>query len=583
MDHFTRQYRVHESALAHIAPRINKLAKIADKLGLPPISMTVTGEEFQPGSSGGAVDKWISLELTGALPVINGWRFLGKLSHTEAGNILKGYSAGEIDPRFHACAPNCDHCNTNRQRNETLVVSNVETGEQKQVGSSCIEDFTGHSDPHALLAFYDEYGALGASGEPIYEDIDELAGEPGLHRSTWLMIEDTVATACAVVRKDGRYISASGAGPGEVSTADTVLALMLKAGGSAPQMVEGCDHEKGQQVVEWMRTVESNGQPYFHNLNVLGKSVAFDYTKHMNMVVSACVAYDKSMREKQQHDARLDPATNKHIMEKGEKFDGRLATLEACIPYSSAWGGGSRYVFADAETGATLIWATSAGLTMKRGEQYVISGTVKGHTIYQERAQTEITRVTAPDLKAMETLKNSFRNFDPEKSPKAIKTTIRKMHNPNVVDSANITPLIEVGFYAEEATKDRWLPAINALLASGADPMLQTGYDARLKTPLDIAFFYGGGSPSLADAYLTHLAAKGVDLNALETCLTKEDAASLVLHAYGSDSEELHAMADVLSKHGLPMHEKVHKRFGLGTAEQENGFELNTSRSLRLG
>jgi len=79
------------------------------------------------------------------------------------------------------------------------------------------------------------------------------------------------------------------------------------------------------------------------------------------------------------------------------------------------------------------------------------------------------------------------------------------------------------------------------------------------------------------------LAAKGVDLNALETCLTKEDAASLVLHAYGSDSEELHAMADVLCKHGLPMHEKVHKRFGLGTAEQENGFELNTSRSLRLG
>lgn len=585
MDTFTRSYQVHESTLAVIAPRINKLASIADKLGLPPIKMEVTGEEFRETAKHGQVDKFVTLELSGALPVLNGWRFLGKLEHTAEGNILKGFGAGEIEERFADCKPNCDHCNTFRQRNGTFVVSNTDTGEQKQVGSTCVEDFTGHSDPHLLLSFYDGIGALGASGEPIYEDIDEIAeSEPGLRRSSWLTVEDTLATACAVIRHDGRFVSASKAEKGEASTADTVHALMMKAGGAPPNIVEQADKAKGALVLEWMRNVESNGQPYLHNLKVLGKAVAFDANKHINFVVSAPAAYERAVAARLAEEQRLNPNTNRHILEQGEKFKGRKVVFEKAAQFPTRFGVSANLTFTDVETGATFLWKTSSSCPMKKGHEYLINGTVKGHSYYQERAQTELVRVAAPDLDCLETLTASFRHYELGDTEKQLKAILKKLSDPNVVNSQNITPLIAVGFYAESDKQEQWLPVINSLLAAGADPLQETGYDQTLRTPLDIALMYGGGSPMLVDAYLTHLASKGVEPRTVRTVLVNPDADSLVWHAYDRSAGELEAMLTVIDKHDLTLHPALVEKLESAGIREDDGFELNSARAApRIG
>src|SRR5258708_25065837 len=80
----------------------------------------------------------------GIAPKIAGWSFIATLSWD--GEILVTRTGPGFDGRIDACsvrAGECDHCHTIRQRYDTYLVER-ETGERKQVGSSCIKDFLGH-------------------------------------------------------------------------------------------------------------------------------------------------------------------------------------------------------------------------------------------------------------------------------------------------------------------------------------------------------------------------------------------------------------------------------------------------------
>ena len=101
----------------------------------------------------------IEVELEGTAEV-NGWSFVAEIEHHETGNIVRSYEA--IDEAWFTCEPKCDHCHHKVARNVTYIVKN-ESGEYKQVGSSCIELYTGGiSAEHAgylatVLRVADEY------------------------------------------------------------------------------------------------------------------------------------------------------------------------------------------------------------------------------------------------------------------------------------------------------------------------------------------------------------------------------------------------------------------------------------------
>lgn len=65
----------------------------------------------------------------------------------------------------------CEHCGSNRRRKDTYIVRNTVTGEFKQVGRSCLKDFTGGLDASAVaqyISFFDEL----ISGKGI--DVDDF-------------------------------------------------------------------------------------------------------------------------------------------------------------------------------------------------------------------------------------------------------------------------------------------------------------------------------------------------------------------------------------------------------------------------
>lgn len=83
------------------------------------------------------IGKFHEVEVDGTVKA-NGWRFVATLEHSEKyGNIIR--SAVNEDelavPEFYrTCKCTCDHCKTNRRRNETFVIYNEEDDDWKQVG-----------------------------------------------------------------------------------------------------------------------------------------------------------------------------------------------------------------------------------------------------------------------------------------------------------------------------------------------------------------------------------------------------------------------------------------------------------------
>lgn len=144
----------------------------------------------------------------GATPRIPGFEFLATVTTTEAGNLVKTVPGWAIAhrrnlreqdgqawldsldlSRFRETGAICEHCGTVRDRTDTFVVYNEETGEAKQVGRTCLRDFTGINNPERILKVLQQ----------VWEAMRSLSGSKG-ERPAILM--DTYMAHCAVVYRE---------------------------------------------------------------------------------------------------------------------------------------------------------------------------------------------------------------------------------------------------------------------------------------------------------------------------------------------------------------------------------------------
>ena len=77
--------------------------------------------------------------------VIKGWQFVGTIEFTELGNIIRLADSsfeGKIPVKYLHTPKICEHCGKIRNRKDTYLIYNVDSGEFKQVGSTCLLDYT---------------------------------------------------------------------------------------------------------------------------------------------------------------------------------------------------------------------------------------------------------------------------------------------------------------------------------------------------------------------------------------------------------------------------------------------------------
>lgn len=165
------KYTIADQYLDNLTKKAKRIQKKCESLGLP-FTFEVLGPtaiDWVETVSGVAFKRSVlahEVEVSGVAK-INGWELIGKIEHTDAGNLLFGTPDTKIPESYRDAEPYCEHCGVRRFRKETFIIRN-EAGEYKQVGRSCLKLFTNGLDAEACA----EYASIAHE----IEEMDHVAG-----------------------------------------------------------------------------------------------------------------------------------------------------------------------------------------------------------------------------------------------------------------------------------------------------------------------------------------------------------------------------------------------------------------------
>lgn len=329
--------------------------------------------------------------IVGNAPKLAGWELAARLVLTATGerqiNAVQGMA---LPARFRDTGVECDHCHMDRARRDVFVVHNVETGEYKQVGRTCLADFLGHDPARLLLAFVSS-GMIRDAFE------SELAGGFGQ------VTRDTVETleyAAAVIRLEGWHSRGTAQSTGATATAD-VVATCLGGGETAARFrrfyaPSPSDSKLAMDSLEWVRgtlSQKDDTSDYEHNLIISVRHSEID-ARSIGVAVSAVSAYLRALsREAELQAKRASNAASQYVGTVGERVRNVVATVELKKLCESDFGSSYLVKLRTAE-GNLLSWFCSGrgADDVRPGESVRITGTVKAHKEWNGAKETQLSR-----------------------------------------------------------------------------------------------------------------------------------------------------------------------------------------------
>jgi len=195
-------YKIYEANLAGLQTRLATLNKRGARIGAAPITCVILGHEDVPvEGQPGMMERVVNIDVNGETPKFNGWSFVATLNHTVEGNVVRAIPGLEVPVQFRNRQPVCDHCQCSRNRRDTYIVRH-DDGTFKQVGSNCLKDFLGHTDPSKLAA----------AAELILGAFDVCAAHTGRTGGNAMNIfridlPEYLNAVATVVLRDGRFIT----------------------------------------------------------------------------------------------------------------------------------------------------------------------------------------------------------------------------------------------------------------------------------------------------------------------------------------------------------------------------------------
>ncbi len=328
--------------------------------------------------------------ITGQPPSYEGWRFLAAVDNVAGQPILRyppGTEEADQVPNDEVRPGVCDHCHTVRDRTRTLLVRHDDTGELKQVGSTCLKDF------------------LGWQAMPVFLDTDTVRDqlERGAGRSQtgpW-ELTGVLAYSWAIIAEHG-WVPAS-AGLHRTPTRDLVTTVLLNQRGATdilhsirPRLPDAAAMA-ARIISDLTDQLAGETSGYGGNLKAL-LAAGIVPVKQLGLAVSAVHAWERSTTPQ----AAAEPAAPRvlhHAGTVGEKITvtGTVTTLAHLPGYQ--WNSPTQRLIvidcgdAIAKTITTAGWSTSVG----RGDTVTLTGTVKAHDHYRDVPQTVLTRCTLTD------------------------------------------------------------------------------------------------------------------------------------------------------------------------------------------
>lgn len=398
-----KQYAILESNMDRLMQKITRIRNKCNRYGCD-FHFSEVGEEFREiKDENGYIHtaRFVLVEAEGTA-VVNGWKFIASVEHTAQGNIIRSVCDVEVPARYYNTQPVCEHCQSRRYRKNTFIVMNEETGEFKQVGKSCLLDFTHGMSAEGVAAYVSLFDELIQGEAPV----DGCWGEQYFETAEFLQYVAETIRAFGY-RKNDFYSS-------ERSTRDRASDyLILNHGGFRgiwdaeiretlqAEMDSVSFNPENPEIIklaadarEWALTQDESNN-YMHNLITACKLDHVGH-KHFGILASLFPTYNREL----EYQARKAAEEAKRAAEAAKGMDSvwvgnvkdRITVLVESFKCVTSWEteyGTTRIYKITDNTGNVFTWKT--GTFLEEGIK-TITGTIKAHNEFRGVKQTELTR-----------------------------------------------------------------------------------------------------------------------------------------------------------------------------------------------
>lgn len=375
-------YKIPEVNLRGFEEKIAGLNATAKKLGCEEIPYVISSHDFEKIGEGKFI-KVFTVTLKGSLPKLAGWTFLAKVERSplEGSNFVLSSPLYQekLDPKYRTSDMKCDHCNTIRDR-KTCYILRHDDGREILVGSTCLADFLGHPDPHAIARFAE---ILYSFPETIqeYEESSPNSGR------VWMQTGKYLDYVAATIRQEGWLSRSRASEISQLPTADRANNFYFHLSDREIEIDEA-DQERRKAALYWARLEllqKDELSDYEHNLTTAVISEYFP--SHLKGIVASLFAYYDRSREIER---KKRENTSQFIGKVGERIplENLLCTVSRVV--ESNYGPSFLHRFEDSK-GNALTWFSSSQILMQ-GKTYSGVGTIKAHEDFRGTKQTLITR-----------------------------------------------------------------------------------------------------------------------------------------------------------------------------------------------
>ena len=408
-DHERRDtFEVLDHRVAELEHKVAKINRRAKKLGCPEVTLEI-GEPYDvpiKDPESGKVTHYLrkrSVKVVGEPPRVEGWTLAAKLMHMDGLVIIAAVPGETVPVEFREVSPGrCDHCHTNRRRDDTFLVRCEADGSYKVVGRNCLADFLGGHDPKRVAAMCELMIAVGEALEA--EEGWSCGG--GHYRLDPI---DVLGRTAVSIREDG-WLSRTAARNSMMptsATADIVssdfFSISAEYRDRLAQKVTEADAKEAAEAWEWAATAAvGSSNDYLYNVQTVAQMTSID-TRLLGITCSILVAYRKHIER--EIERRKAKAESHHFGEPGKRevFELTLMGYSTCEGY---YGTTHIYRFIEGEgnratwfSSRDVEWAwavdeeTGEPTELRRGDTFTVKATVKKHESYKGIAQTVLTRV----------------------------------------------------------------------------------------------------------------------------------------------------------------------------------------------
>lgn len=382
-------YAIPECRYEGLVKKLDRIARKCERFGNP-FTVSRIGEEYR--TEDGITRKFVTLEVSGVAKVAD-WEFVGTVEVHDGGNVIRCAPDMEMPERFRHTSNVCEHCRTERPRNNLYVVRNVRTNEYRQVGGSCLALYTHGLNMEYCAAWMDGLMEVEDAADGDWRDGEGLG-------PVYYDVERVIALACAAIDRGG-YGSSQSAYPTRAVVSELMRHGMSldtridRANAWLPNGVRltkddisSVDASRVQAIIDYYVSLEDDGD-FAHNVKVL---LSEGYTRPEN-IGYLCYLPAGYARHLEQVAVRESRSSERHMHygEVGRRYKGMaVKSVRESGSYTTAYGVTTVYtIVLDDDT--ALTWKSSKSIDVDTCGRSV-DFTVKEHGEYRGERQTLVTR-----------------------------------------------------------------------------------------------------------------------------------------------------------------------------------------------